>query len=115
VPAVLAYAVIPLVDTLTLKWFMRAVEIRAGLVGRMVEGPVVDLLADKSKTKFVRDWSHLCGWLDSLRRSGARDHSHIPAVSGLFLVIFGLIVYDDSLTLLTSFFERHGIGSYIDD
>ena len=37
----------------------------------------------------------------------------VSVVSGLFLLIFGLIVYSDSLALLTSFFERHGIGSYL--
>lgn len=49
----LAYAVIPLVDTLTLKWFMRDLEIRADLIGRMVEGPLSDLLAGKSKGKLL--------------------------------------------------------------
>ncbi len=32
----LAYAVIPLVDTLTLKWFVRDLESRSELIGRMV-------------------------------------------------------------------------------
>ena len=41
----LAYAVIPLVDTLTLKWFVRDLEIRSELIGRMVEAPLVDLLS----------------------------------------------------------------------
>lgn len=49
----LAYAVIPLVDTLTLKWFVRDIEIRSELIGRMVEGPLVDLLAAESKTKLL--------------------------------------------------------------
>ncbi|HKE62336.1 MAG TPA: trehalose-6-phosphate synthase, partial [Nitrospira sp.] len=49
----LAYAVIPLVDTLTLKWFMRDLEIRADLIGRMVEGPLSDLLTGKSKGKLL--------------------------------------------------------------
>src|SRR5262245_39011404 len=47
----LAYAVIPLVDTLTLKWFVRDLEIRSELIGRMVEGPLVELLAADSKVK----------------------------------------------------------------
>ncbi len=47
----LAYAVIPLVDTLTLKWFVRDLEIRSELIGRMVEGPLVDLLAENSNVK----------------------------------------------------------------
>ena len=45
----LAYAVIPLVDTLTLKWFVRDLEIRSELIGRMVEGPLVELMATDSK------------------------------------------------------------------
>jgi len=32
-------------------------------------------------------------------------------VSGLFLIVFGLLLYCDSLALLTAFFERHNIGS----
>ena len=47
----LAYAVIPLVDTLTLKWFVRDLESRSELIGRMVEAPLVDLLATDSKVK----------------------------------------------------------------
>src|SRR5512146_563543 len=49
----LAYAVIPLVDTLTLKWFVRDIEIRSQLIGRMVESPLVELLAAESKTKLL--------------------------------------------------------------
>lgn len=49
----LAYAVIPLVDSLTLKWFVRDLEIRSQLIGRMVEAPLADLLASDSKTKLL--------------------------------------------------------------
>jgi len=49
----LAYAVIPLVDTLTLKWFVRDMEIRSELIGGMVESSLVDLLAAESKTKLM--------------------------------------------------------------
>ncbi len=41
-----------------------------------------------------------------------RYQKTVSAASGLFLIIFGLIIYSDSLTLLTSLFERYGIGSY---
>jgi trehalose-6-phosphate synthase len=51
--ASLAYAVIPLVDSLTLKWFVKDLEMRAELIGRMVEGPVGDLLASESKAKLL--------------------------------------------------------------
>lgn len=49
----LAYAVIPLVDTLTLKWFVRDLEMRADLIGRMVEVPLGELLAGESKGKLL--------------------------------------------------------------
>jgi len=49
----LAYAVIPLVDSLTLKWFVQDLQIRSELIGRTVEGPLVDLLAADSKTKLL--------------------------------------------------------------
>jgi len=35
----------------------------------------------------------------------------ISTVSGVFLIVFGLIIYSDSLAILTAFFERHSIGS----
>lgn len=47
----LAYAVIPLVDTLTLKWFVRDLEIRSQLIAGTMEGPLIDLLGSESKAK----------------------------------------------------------------
>ena len=47
----LAYAVIPLVDTLTLKWFVRDLEMRAEVIGRTVEASLSDLLVSESKAK----------------------------------------------------------------
>ena len=47
----LAYTAIPLVDSLTLKWFMRDLEIRSQLIGSTMEGPLGDLLALESKAK----------------------------------------------------------------
>ncbi len=37
----------------------------------------------------------------------------VSVVSGAFLVIVGMLIYADSLTLFTSFLERSGIGWYI--
>jgi trehalose 6-phosphate synthase len=47
----LAYAVIPLVDTLTLKWFVRDLELRSQLIAGMMEAPLTELLASESKAK----------------------------------------------------------------
>ena len=37
----------------------------------------------------------------------------VSVVSGMLLVVFGLMVVADSLGLLTGLFERHGVGSYV--
>jgi cytochrome c-type biogenesis protein len=37
----------------------------------------------------------------------------VTGMSGIFLVLFGLLVYHDALTMLTSLFERYGIGAYL--
>jgi len=37
----------------------------------------------------------------------------VSATSGALLVLFGFLVYHDSLTMLTSVFERYGIGIYL--
>ena len=49
----LAYAVIPLVDTLTLKWFVRDIEIRVQLITGTVEGPLAELITSDSKAKLL--------------------------------------------------------------
>ena len=38
----------------------------------------------------------------------------VQAMSGALLVLFGFLVYDNSFAVLTSFFERYGIGSYLE-
>jgi trehalose-6-phosphate synthase len=57
--AALAYAVIPLVDTLTVKWFVRDLEIRSRLIASTIEGPLVDLLTTDSKTKLTNYFHRL--------------------------------------------------------
>jgi len=37
----------------------------------------------------------------------------VSAISGLFLVVVGVMIYANSLTLLTSFLEQYGIGWYV--
>lgn len=37
----------------------------------------------------------------------------VSAVSGVLLVVVGVMLYANSLTLLTGFFDRHGIGWYL--
>ncbi len=42
--AAIAYAVLPLVDTLTLRWFVRDLDIRASLIANTVQEPLQDLV-----------------------------------------------------------------------
>ncbi|MGH7167414.1 MAG: cytochrome c biogenesis CcdA family protein, partial [Nitrospiraceae bacterium] len=37
----------------------------------------------------------------------------VSAVSGVFLVVVGIMIYANSLTLITSLLERYGIGWYL--
>jgi len=37
----------------------------------------------------------------------------VSTVSGVLLVIVGVMIYANSLTMITSFLERYGIGWYL--
>ncbi len=50
----IAYAVIPLVDTLTLKWFVRDLDMRSKLIARTMETPLAELVASESKAKVLK-------------------------------------------------------------
>ncbi|MGH7206272.1 MAG: cytochrome c biogenesis CcdA family protein [Nitrospiraceae bacterium] len=52
-------------------------------------------------------------FLASFRRARAYV-GVVSVVSGIFLILFGVVMYRDALPLLTAFFERYGIGSYLD-
>lgn len=43
--AVLAYAVVPLVNKLTLRWFVRDLDIRSQLIARTLHDPLAELLS----------------------------------------------------------------------
>ena len=47
----IAYGVAPLVDELTLKWFVRDLDIRSKLVASAAQEPLVELLTDKARDK----------------------------------------------------------------
>jgi len=48
---ILAYAVVPLVDKLTLRWFLRDLDIRSQLIAATLEEPIVELVKQGNKTK----------------------------------------------------------------
>jgi len=47
----IAYGVAPLVDDLTLKWFVRDLDIRAKLIASAAQEPLAELLTDKLRDK----------------------------------------------------------------
>jgi alpha,alpha-trehalose-phosphate synthase [UDP-forming] len=47
----IAYGIIPLVDTLTLKWFIRDLDIRSGLITNTMQEPLAELIRSQSTTK----------------------------------------------------------------
>ena len=49
--AAIAYAVVPLVDSLTLKWFVRDLDIRTKLIATAVQDPFVELLTERTRDK----------------------------------------------------------------
>ncbi|MBT1074007.1 alpha,alpha-trehalose-phosphate synthase (UDP-forming) [Geobacter grbiciae] len=49
--AILAYAVVPLVDKLTLRWFVRDIDIRSQLIASTLHEPLVQLLEQGNRAK----------------------------------------------------------------
>lgn len=49
-----AYGIVPLVDTLTLKWFVRDIDIRTKLIGNTLQDSLVSLLEAKNGVKIQR-------------------------------------------------------------
>ena len=49
--AAIAYAVVPLVDNFTLKWFVRDLDIRTKLIATAVQDPFVELLTERTRDK----------------------------------------------------------------
>ncbi|HTY99990.1 MAG TPA: trehalose-6-phosphate synthase, partial [Rhodocyclaceae bacterium] len=49
--AAIAYAVVPLVDRLTLSWFMRDLDVRSALIANTIQEPLEKLIQDGERTK----------------------------------------------------------------
>lgn len=54
VMGLVAYCVVPLVDTLTLKWFVRDLDIRSSLISNTMQEPLADLIKADSVIKVSR-------------------------------------------------------------
>jgi trehalose 6-phosphate synthase len=57
--AAIAYAVVPLVDRLTLQWFVRDLDIRTQLITRTIQEPLADLIREGSRPKILRYFDRL--------------------------------------------------------
>ena len=57
--AAIAYAVVPLVDRLTLHWFVRDLDIRTQLITRTIQEPLADLVREGSRPKVLRYFERL--------------------------------------------------------
>jgi trehalose 6-phosphate synthase len=57
--AAIAYAVVPLVDRLTLQWFVRDLDIRTSLITRTIQEPLADLVRGGSRAKILRYFDRL--------------------------------------------------------
>ena len=54
-----AYAVVPLVDQLTLRWFVRDLDGRASLIANTVEEPLQDLIRAGNRTKILQFFTRI--------------------------------------------------------
>jgi trehalose 6-phosphate synthase len=52
--AAIAYAVVPLVDRLTLRWFVRDMDMRSSLISSAIHDPIVESLTTDSRTRTLR-------------------------------------------------------------
>ncbi len=74
--ALVAYAVQPLVDQLTLRWFVRDLDIRAMLIANTLQEPLVDLARTNARTKIAALFNRIAederlygiGFCDTQRR-----------------------------------------------
>src|SRR5205807_1901452 len=55
----LAYAVVPLVDKLTLQWFVRDLDIRASLIANTVQEPLQDLVHAGNRDRLLRFFTRI--------------------------------------------------------
>ena len=57
--AAFAYAVVPLVDKLTMRWFVSDLDMRASLIATTVQEPVQDLLRTGNRTRAVEFFTRI--------------------------------------------------------
>jgi hypothetical protein len=77
--AMFAYAVLPLVDGLTVRWFMRDLDIRASLIANTVQEPIYSSIRYGDHARVVQALTpHRSRPARCRRTSGARISAPIP-------------------------------------
>lgn len=79
--AAIAYAVVPLVDRLTLRWFVRDLEMRSSLIANTVHEPLQDLILAGNRNKMLQFFTRITqdqrlyaiGRIESGTERSARD------------------------------------------
>src|SRR6266702_2020342 len=66
-----AYAVVPLVNKLTLQWFVRDIDSRASLIANTIQGPLQDLARAGNRTRLLEYFTRIT---QDQRFSGASEH-----------------------------------------
>jgi len=55
----IAYAIAPLVDQLTLRWFVKDIDIRSSLIANTIQEPLLEQLAAGKKAKIMDFFNHI--------------------------------------------------------
>ncbi|HEY6926928.1 MAG TPA: hypothetical protein VI653_25805, partial [Steroidobacteraceae bacterium] len=55
----IAYAVLPLVDKLTVRWFIRDLDIRASLIANTVQEPLQDLVRSGNRSRVLQFFARI--------------------------------------------------------
>ncbi|MBI4290596.1 MAG: trehalose-6-phosphate synthase, partial [Betaproteobacteria bacterium] len=57
--AAFAYAMVPLVDRLTLQWFVRDIDIRSSLIANTVQEPLLDLVRAGNRNRIIQYFTRI--------------------------------------------------------
>src|SRR6266702_4661536 len=77
-----AYAVVPLVNKLTLQWFVRDIDSRASLIANTIQGPLQDLARAGNRTRLLEYFTRIT---QDERFSGSSEHL-LKSPAGALLV-----------------------------
>ena len=87
---IFAYAAVPLVDTLTTRWFVRDLDMRSNLIANTVQEPLEDMIKTGSPARILGFFQRLTerrapvrGRVVPFRQRRADRHRHVPKRAAL--------------------------------